>query len=291
MSYQKQLNSSNKKFDANMAEERIFSLKRNSKLLFVSAYEPIQTKDFLDMTINEAMKIDCSMVLHAGFSYRKSKNETTEDVLKRISDSIKGTSIETYFAEISGTASWRSKIWNYYSISQNGKDLSYSKCSKQHFSRSSEKTKIREFMRAFDEIGKNDNGQKDEHPIIFLVCGENNIFNRENREYKISKIKSESQSDKFLSNLYRIQKKQWYVFNPSHVAYSGKNLQKHVADFHRSTSKDRRIKGIITGTNPKDIVKSKTINRPVVWKNGDPTEMKLVYKDIHNGIYMHTAQI
>lgn len=270
-------------------ENRLFSIKKKTRALFVSSSNSKEpASGIISIVANKAVELNCNLVAHAGWSFRTTKKESTLFIIDNVSKSIRDTPIDTYVCEIEND---QVNETLYHIFLQRRGRISHRQCLEQKIEDSSEIDEIMEFVSRLDSTGPKKVAEKEEYPCILAICGENNLFNQECRGNKIARIKAGSVSDRGLSNLTRIQNREWCVINPSHKLYRGFIVPKSIMTFHRSCSSDKRVKYLITGNNWGHLKPKSKINHPLVWKNGIPHQMKLVYDDNKALIYIHFYQL
>lgn len=275
---------------------RLFPIDRKMRGLFVSShYSEQPAKEIISRVIKIATKLKCEMILHAGYSFETNKKGSEKVILSTMAKAVKNSTIKTYLAEICHPSRDKRKCLEkktrYHLIYiKNGK-VHTTECLFQTLSKSNETKKAKEFVLNLQKIRPRTIAAEDGYPCLLLECGENNLFNRKHRMYKSARIRKDSLSDELLSALRKIQSRQWCIINPSHYPYKGKQMAEFIADFHKSASRDQRIKYVLTGTNRSETTPKSPMNRPLVWKEGIPRQMKLVYEDHKNLIYMHLFQL
>ena len=269
----------------NSINNRFFSIPKPTRGLFVSSANSNESvKDIVNATIDIALEHKCNLILHAGWSFEAKTEKFDNKIFDPIIQAIKGTNIKTYIAEIEYTSKGYS---DYFIIRQRPRKISITKCLPQQFSKSQQIEEADKLLLEAKSVKPKKIATNGEYPCFLMICGENNLFNMHNRGNKTAKIKHASLSDNFLSNLKRIQNRQWIMFNPSHLPYTGKQLTSHVMKFHRASSGDKRIRYVITGTNRSHGELQAKINKPQVWRNGKSKSMPIVLKDNRNFLYMH----
>ncbi|MFW9880256.1 MAG: hypothetical protein ACFFG0_44855 [Candidatus Thorarchaeota archaeon] len=275
--------------DKEPIESRLFSMQKDSDIYFISSAESqMDYKDIIPIIIEQVDTKKTSTIIHAGWSLTFNPNESRELVLQYISENIKDINVENYIAEICNKTYTNSK---YCIVKNQHKKIIQKICLCQQIQTSKEGDKAKDFVFNLSKSKSLKIFFDNEYPCILLICGENNLFNKENRGRNGIYVKSGSLSDKFLLNLQNIQEKQWVIFNPSHYPYDKDNMTKNVMKFHRSAIKDERIAGIITGNNFNIEYNHHQINRPLKWKSEKPIEMEKILHDDKNCIYISKCQI
>jgi hypothetical protein len=264
---------------------RLFPVSKNSQGLFVSSANSEEPSKNIILKVREvAIKRNCGLVLHAGWSFRTGVNESKKSICKSISEAIKGTPIKHYVAEIFEVSRDEQK---YFIISQHSQKNSKIECLPQQFGQSGEIKEAKYFLRQLEKEVPRNIAKANEHPCLLLICGENNLFNRRNRKNDAPKIEANSVSDKLLSCLTKIQNRRWCIFNPSHKPYKGAKIAYSVMDFHSASSSDKRVWCVISGNNRGRIKLRSRINQPLVWSNGTSNEMQLIFEDHKSSVYMY----
>ena len=266
-------------------ETRLFPIDRKSRGLFVSSANSEELSKNIILKVREvATERNCGLVLHAGWSFRTSVNESKKSICESISEAIKGTSIKSYVAEILDVSQDEQ---TYFIISQHSQKISKIECLPQQFGQSGEIKEAEYFLNELGKVVPRNIANTSEHPCLLLICGENNLFNRRNRKNDSPKIEADSVSDRLLSCLKKIQNRRWCIFNPSHKPYKGLKIANSVMDFHSASSSDGRIWCVISGNNRSHIKLRSRINQPLVWRDGTSNEMQLVFEDHKSSVYMY----
>ncbi|EQB62485.1 MAG: hypothetical protein RBG1_1C00001G0064 [candidate division Zixibacteria bacterium RBG-1] len=272
-------------------ETRLFPIKKRSKLLFVSSASAkkyiqskrVSAKKIISVVKNIASQKKCNVVIHAGWSFKTTKKEPKELIIKLIGQAMTDSLIKTYLAEISG---------HYYILQSKANRNRVTECLEIQFYSSNKKSmkKITEFIQRLKKIRQKLIAKHSEYPCFLLICGENNIFNKENRENEKPRIEENSRSDRFLSHLWKIQNKKWCILNPSHKPYSGRFIPA-ISNFHFVASSDKRVGLVITGNNRSKGRPKPALNNPLIWKNGKSKRMKYILEDQKEKIYLAIGKL
>lgn len=264
---------------------RLFPMKKGSKLLFISSYySKLPSDEIVTIVNDEAVKKNCNIAIHAGWSFKRGHRKKLEDkelIIKSIRRELRNSPIETYIAEIGR---------NYYIFQKKGKNFRTVKCTPQLFAFSNQYKYAENFVKELESIKPRKIAKNKENPCILVVCGENNLFNKRNRK-NARTIKSPSISGQFLDVLRRIQDVRWNIINPSHLPYGRPETKKSVMAFHHVASKSKEVNSVITGNNRAGIRLQSLINNPLIWKTGTPLKMEYVLEDRLRKIHIAIGRI
>jgi hypothetical protein len=270
-----------------MIDTRLFSVGKSSRILFVSSAncsesKYIPHKEIIHLIQFFANTLKADQIFHAGWSFFiNGKQETSHTILQYIQSVFDHTQIERYIFEIKYEST---NEWRYFMICRNGRKYQIRECLAQQIHHSYEANVAIEFIKDLENLKPNTLPPGYSTPCMLLEGAEHNLFNAQNRGSSELLIAPGSIADRFLNALQKIQRGRWGLYLPSHTPYSlgttnAKRLGWSIWQFYSAIANDKRIEFLITGNNPKHYPSCELINKPLIWRNGKPEEMKAIHKN------------